>query len=159
MLEKLKAIRKKKKIPETSGGILCSFPIWFPSAFQMSFFHNSGHLITAGIVKDTERSPLQPTGHMLCSKAFIFGDQKRSTRGVYSAENFYLTFEQLCLVLFVSLLRVRNTFSHSRNLSFNIDDVVTDFQQGWEQGLPGLSAHSKLQIFRCVLHPAVPPWV
>lgn len=40
-------------------------------------------------------------------------------------------------------------FSHLKNLSFNIDDVVTDFQQGWECDLPGLSARSRSQIVRC----------
>lgn len=50
-------------------------------------------------------------------------------------------------------------FSHLKNLSFNIDDVVTDFQQGWESDLPGLSARSESQIFRCVRHPAAPRWV
>lgn len=46
-----------------------------------------------------------------------------------------------------------------KNLSFNIDDVVTDFQQGRGSDLPGLSARSKRQIFRCVRHPAAPCWV
>lgn len=50
-------------------------------------------------------------------------------------------------------------FSHLKNLSFNIDDVVTDFQQGWELDLPGLSAHSERQIFSCVRHPAASRWV
>lgn len=60
-LKKLKAIGGRKKIPEIPAESLCFFPIWFPSVFQMSFFfHNSGHFITPGIVKDTKRSPLQP---------------------------------------------------------------------------------------------------
>jgi len=49
-------------------------------------------------------------------------------------------------------------FSYLKKLSFNIDDVVTDFLQGWGSDLPELSAHTKHQIFRCVRHLAAPHW-
>lgn len=53
--------KKKAKILKIPAESLCSFPIWFPSVFQMSFFfHDRGHFITPGRVKDTKYSPLQP---------------------------------------------------------------------------------------------------
>lgn len=45
-------------------------------------------------------------------------------------------------------------FSNLKILSFNIDDVVTDFQQGWWLDLLELGAHSERWIFSCVWHPA-----
>lgn len=51
---------KKKKSLKFLLRVCAPFPSGFPLPSDELFFHDSGHFITPGIVKDTKHSPLQP---------------------------------------------------------------------------------------------------